>query len=573
LSKTPERLADGEIRTVDAIVAVLDQAGIDTVFGMPGGNTIRIFDALYEHPRIRTVLLREESLAGVMAEVYGRLTGRPGVVIGQGAFLLSNAVMGTLEALSSCSPMLLVTELSDGFPLSQHAPYQSGTGEYGNWDARLSFGGFTKLTLVSHSPAQAIQNTQLAIKHAMTGQPGPVALLFHSQALRGKVDPNAHPRLYPTARYLPQRAGADPAAVNRACLELAKAERPIIVAGNGVRLSRAYRQLIDLAETLGAPVASTAAGKGVFPETHELALGVMGTFGTPLANQIVGRADLVLVVGSKLSPNDTANESPELIDPDRQVIVQIDVEPLNASWTYPADVALVGDAARTLESMVATVEASERSGWINEVRAARSELGWFDVEDSRSAASPPSPLRTIRELGDAIPPDAIVTADAGENRLFMLHHFQTRSSDSFLQPAGIGGMGYAIPAAMAAKLCHPGRTVVAVCGDGGFGMAMNGLLSAVENDLRIAVVVLNNSALGWVAHGQGVRPIASDLGDFDYAAIARAVGCEGIRVEIAADIAPALEIATRPDRPTVVDIVTALEPSFESVVSPLARRR
>lgn len=573
MTRTAGRLASGELRTVDAIVAVLDQAGIDAVFGMPGGNTIRIFDALVDHPRIRTVLLREESLAGVMAEVYGRLTGRPGVVIGQGAFLLSNAVLGTLEALASASPMLLLTELSDGHPLSQHAPYQAGTGEYGNWDAVRSFAGFTKLTLVSHSPAQAVQHTQLAIKHALTGQPGPVALLYHSQALRGKVDPDGHPRLYPTASYLPLPVAPDLGAVHRAANTLRSARRPVIVAGNGVRLARAYEQLRRLADRLGAPVATTAAGKGTFPETHGLALGVMGTFGTPLANHVVGQADVVLVVGSKLSPTDTANENPELLDPDRQAIVQIDVEPLNASWTFPADVVIVGDAALALAELDRDLaDVGPDADWRAQLAQARAELTAFDVPESISGDAPLLPQRVIRELADGLPADAIVTCDAGENRLFMMNHFQTRSAGCYLQPAGTGGMGYAIPAALAAKLLNPDRPVVAVCGDGGFAMAMNGLLSAVENQLPIAVVVFNNQALGWVLHGQGNRPIASTLGDFDYAAIAAAAGCDSHRVTTAAELGAALELALSARRPVVLDVATSLRSSFESVLSPLAKR-
>jgi acetolactate synthase-1/2/3 large subunit len=178
---------------------VLEEAGIDMVFGMPGGNTLLLFDALYDHrSMVRTILVRQESLAGVMAEVYGRLTGKPGVAIGQGAFILSYAVLGTLEAYLGSSPMLLMADLSDNAPFSHHAPYQAGTGEYRTWDARQSFSGITKVTMELHEALQAVQSTQLAIKHAMTGEPGPVALLYHSAALRGRIGPGSIPRLYST---------------------------------------------------------------------------------------------------------------------------------------------------------------------------------------------------------------------------------------------------------------------------------------------------------------------------------------------------------------------------------------
>ena len=152
------------------------------VFGMPGGNTMRIFDALHDHrSTIRTVLVRQESLAGVMAETYGRLTGKPGVALGQGAFILSNALLGALEAHLGCSPMLLMADLSDSSPFSHHSPYQSGTGEYGTWDAKRSFEGVSKETMVLHEPMQAVQSTQLALRHATAGECGPVALRHPSR--------------------------------------------------------------------------------------------------------------------------------------------------------------------------------------------------------------------------------------------------------------------------------------------------------------------------------------------------------------------------------------------------------
>jgi acetolactate synthase-1/2/3 large subunit len=177
----------------------------------------------------------------------------------------------------------------------------------------------------------------------------------------------------------------------------------------------------------------------------------------------------------------------------------------------------------------------------------------------------------IKELHHALPEDAIVTGDAGENRLFMLHHFQTKDGMEYLQPAGVGGMGYAIPAALAAKLVHPGRAAVAVCGDGGFGIAMNGLLTAIEERIPIVVVVFDNSMLGWVRHGQGERPIASTFAAHDYAAIARAMGCLGLRVTEPSQLASALAQALAADRPAVVDVVTSGQMSFRDVTADLSR--
>jgi len=557
---------------------VLEEAGIDMVFGMPGGNTLLLFDALYDHrSMVRTILVRQESLAGVMAEVYGRLTGKPGVAIGQGAFILSYAVLGTLEAYLGSSPMLLMADLSDNAPFSHHAPYQAGTGEYRTWDARQSFSGITKVTMELHEALQAVQSTQLAIKHAMTGEPGPVALLYHSAALRGRIGPGSIPRLYSTQPYLPgMPVAADAARVEAAARALSKAKRPVIIAGNGVRISKAYNELQDLAELTGAPVTTTASGKGVFPETHQLALGVFGTFGLPVANATVADADVILAIGSKLSPTDTARENPQLLDPEHQAFIQIDIEPKNVSWTFPCEHALIGDARATLSQIVETIRVSGRPSQetlksrTERVAKARKKHGFFNAPEFASNDLPMLPQRIIAEVRRAVSDDAIVACDAGENRLFMTHFFQTKSAGTFISPAAIGGMGYAIPAALAAKLIYPDRQVLAVCGDGGFAIAMNGLMTACEEGIPIITVIFNNRSLGWVMHGQRDRVIASEFANMNFAEIARAIGCRGIRIEDPSQLQEALAEALAGSKPTVLDVVSSRKTSYRDVMSPLA---
>ncbi|HUC11277.1 MAG TPA: thiamine pyrophosphate-binding protein, partial [Stellaceae bacterium] len=312
----------------NALVArVLEEAGIEMVFGISGGHTGRIVSGLSQYQnRIRTVLVREESLGGVMAEVYGRLTRRPGVLLGQGPWVLGNGLIGTIEAHLSSSPMLLLTDFSDAprFPL--HAPYQQGTGDWGSWDARRAFGGVTKHVMQAHDPVAAVQATQLGIKHALAGQPGPVAILYSHDSLAGSVAPDSQPMLYPTRHYLPGRPPpAERQQIEAAAAAILAAQRPVLIAGNGVRIAGAYGELRQLAEAAGLPVVTTAAGKGTFAETDALALGVFGTFGTGAGNACIAEADLVVVVGSKLSPSDTAWENRTLLDPTRQTFIQIDI--------------------------------------------------------------------------------------------------------------------------------------------------------------------------------------------------------------------------------------------------------
>jgi len=571
-----EPLLDQDVSVAEAICRVLEDAGIDHVFGMPGGLTLPIYDALYDHTdTIRTVLVREETRAGVMAEVYGRLTGKPGVAMGQGAFL-TTASVGAIEAHLSASPMLLLGCLSDSAPYSLHGPYQAGTGAPGTWDAPNLFGAMTKATYVPRTPDEAVHSVQLAIKTAMAGEPGPVAVLFGVQSLRGTVGPATRPTLYRRGGDAPAApAGIDTDALRRAADLLTSATRPVIIAGGGVRTAGAFDDLHRVATELAAPVATSANGKSAIAETDPLAVGVYGTFGTALANAVVADADVVLVVGSKLGATDTANENPALLDPRRQQVVHIDIEPRNLSWSFPADVALVGDARTVLshltEQLGGRLSGPDRQARLALLDDAVATHGRFDAPELTSTATPVLPQRVIGELSRTLPGDAIVCCDAGENRIFMTHYFRSTGANTFVQPAGVGAMGYAIPAALAAKAAFPHRPAVALCGDGGFAIGMNGLMTAREENLPITVVVLNNQALGWVFHGQRDRTIASTFAEYDYAEIARSLGCDGIRVERPEDVAPAIAAALASGRPTVIDVVTSLEETFAKVISPLAR--
>jgi acetolactate synthase I/II/III large subunit len=562
-----------ERRVADAIVAVLAEAGVEYVLGMPGGYTGPIFSGLHGHPTIRTIQVREESIGATMAEAYGRLTGRPLVVMGQGEWIAGNAGQGFLEALMGSSPIVILTEMSDGNALSHHAPYQAGTGDYGTWDARSALAGVTKRVMVSHDPVQAVQHTQLALKHALTGEPGPVAVVFHSTALRGRVGPASTPRIYPTAAYLPRPSTAvDSDALEAAAAALDAAERPVVIAGNGVRVGQACGALAALARTLDAPVVSTASGKGVFDETDPLAAGVMGSFGWPSANEIVGAADVVLAVGTKLGPHDTADENVDLIDPARQTLIQIDVEPLNTAWTFPIDHVLVGDAAAALDRLRRAVTQADRAGAAR-VAEALARYDELSAPEFHADDVPMYPQRIISVLHEAFPDDATMTCDAGENRLFMMHWYRSKTPGRYLQPAAGGGMGYAVPAAMAAKLATPDRPVLAVCGDGGFAMSLHALMTAVQEQIPIIVAVFNNNALGWVLHGMGRRAVAANFAEFDHAAIAHSIGCEGVRVESAEELRSAITKATGAQRPFVIDVPTALTMSFKDIVQPLASNR
>jgi acetolactate synthase-1/2/3 large subunit len=232
---------------------------------------------------------------------------------------------------------------------------------------------------------------------------------------------------------------------------------------------------------------------------------------------------------------------------------------------------LLGDAAQVMQQLcdaVAPQSAGRRAAGEARVAKWRKEKGYFDQPGYLADETPILPQRAIGDLMRTLPDNAIVTCDAGENRIMMTHYYQTKQAGGFLQAAGSGPMGFAIPAALAAKLVHPDRPVVAVCGDGGFAMTMNGLMTGIEQDIPIIVVVFNNKALGWVLHGGG--PFAAEFAEFDHAAIARAMGCNGVRVTEPAALSTALREALNARVPTVIDVRTSLAQSFADITSPLA---
>lgn len=551
----------------DAVVDVLAAAGIRYVFGLSGGHTGRIFGALEKRQdAIRTVLVREESLGAVMAETVGRMTGVPGVLLGQGPWVLGNGLVGTIEAHLSASPLLLMTDFTDTPPFSMHGPYQSGTGDYGGWDARQAFRGVAKEVFTAEEPNPAVVATQLAIKHALSGQPGPVAVIYGARALDGMAGGAALPRLYAAAPFVarPQPGLPD---LSGAVAALEQSRRPLVIAGNGVRLAGAEAALARFAERWGAAVVTSPAGKGVFDEASPLSAGTYGGYGNPTAHRAVGAADVIVAAGTKLSASDTAGADPALIDPARQTLIQIDIEPRNLSWTLPVRHPLPGDAAAILAALAEAAPAPRE--------------GWFAPEVARTVPFPASegdaglhPPEIIAAMQEALPAEAIFTCDAGENRIFMMHYFRARGTGRFSQPAGAGPMGYAIPSAVAQKLLNPDTPVVAVAGDGGFSMTMNGLLTAIEAGAPIIAVVMNNHALGWSQHSRG--PFATSFATFDYAAIARGMGCDGRKVRGADELAEALRDAAaatgRGGRPFVIDVETAMDFSFAALAYASTRK-
>ena len=564
------------------IAETLLDAGVDHIFGIPGGATGAIFNAFHDkQDGMRIVLARHEQSAAIMADAYGRVTGKPAVLMGQGAFIGTSGGFGIMEAYHSYSPMVVITDTSDG-GFWQLGNNQAATGEYGTADLLTILRSMTKYTTLVSTPNEAVLGTQLAVKHAVAGAPGPAAVLLRSYASWGDIDQDDPLKLHASAGYLSTVEAVSPPETVRKVVELlAQAESPVIIAGNGVHISGAHDELRELAELYTIPVTTTYKGKSAIQETHPLSIGPMGVYGVEVANRKVSEADVVLVVGTRLRPQDTASHHPNLLNPERQRIIQIDIEPRNAGWTVPVETGLIGNARAVLIQILEVARdtpriPSDRENEVLLLAQRKEELGFFeDSPGLHSDQIPVLPQRLVRLIQENVDPSTLITLDAGNNRGWMYHFYKSQRPATFLNPGGIAGMGWAIPAAVGAKEVLRDRPVMAVTGDGGFVMTSNALSTAVQYDLPIVVVVLNDGGLGMVRENQRPDVIASEFVDTNHARIGEAYGGWGVQVEDPRDLPAALHDAFASGKPSVVDVKTdPFEPfgQFRAGVSEFARR-
>ena len=553
----------------ELIVQTLEEAGVEYVFGIPGGGTGQIFGLLYgKEDRIKTIMVRHEQVAAIMADAYARASGKPAVVMGQGLFIGSNASFGIMESMLSSSPMLVLTDTSDGGS-AQHPANQSGAGEYGSIDLPTILKSMSKYTTLATSPKEAVLGTQLAIKHATSGRPGPACVVMRSASIGGEVDVESPPFIHNAAGYLntvkPQSAPQD---IQRAIDILSESQRPVIMAGNGVHVAQAHEQLRQLAELWRMPVATSYKGKSALAEDHPLSLGMAGVYGQAAANRTIGDADTVVIVGAKLSPQDTVREGPNVFDPLRQRIIQIDIDERNAGWTFPIELGLVGDAGSILSQLVdasqqvASDTASRRREWAESLAPRKHEHSFYDDPAMHLDTSPVTPQRLVAVLNENLPSNTIFALDAGNNRTWMAHFYQARQANSFFCPGGTAGMGWGLPASVGLKVVYPDQPVVCVTGDGGYMMTVNALSTAMQYQLPIICVVFNDNALGMVRHHQPEgRRIASEFVETDNAAVARGFGAFGVQVNDSRDLPEAIRQAVASGLPSVIDVIIDRVPS------------
>jgi acetolactate synthase-1/2/3 large subunit len=545
------------VKTKEALVQVMIEAGAQRAFALPGLGISWSLDAFAaRRGEIDVVLARSEQIASIMAQVTGRLTGRPGVYMGQGPFTATSGAFGILEAHLAGSPMVAVTDTSDYDGFGQYGVYQTMTGDYGAGDVVAALRGITKFCTLAATPQEAVYGLQMAFKHASLPRFGPAAVVLRTGIIRQEVPDAPRARLYPTAGYLTYTAPRpDAAALARLADLLGRAQRPVFIAGNGVLAAHAGAALQSLADRLGAAVATSYNAKGVVDETRDVCVGMLGTWGHRAANRAVQAADLVVMLGASMGPDYTRFRDPAMVRPGEQTLVQVDIDPRNAGWVYPVDLAITGDVADVLRDLLdREIPAPERDVRLAAIRALKAEHAYDALPDLPAAAGTVHHADLVRAVQQFLGPDDMLTLDAGSNRIWMTFGLRVRHPGQVIVPGGTGGMGWAPPAAVAAKLVDPRRRVTCVAGDGGFAMTMPVVATCVDRGLPVVFVVSNNQGLGMVRDNLGASRVATDYGDIDFAKVGEGLGARGMRVDHRDDLLDALHAAHRDGGPVVVDV-------------------
>ncbi len=540
----------------EAVVEMLRQFDVEMMFGLPGDQT-HLYDALYGQADIRHVLVRHEQAAAHMADAYARKTGKVGVCdasIGPGA---TNLISGIAEAFASGIPVVAI--------VSDVRSDWRGRDSFQEVDQVNVFKPITKKVFSVDHTERVPELVRRAFQIATTGRPGPVLLSFPIDVLRDRhtfmpADLNVDSRYgrFPANRMTPPVEDIE-ASVD----SLLAAERPIILAGGGVVASDAMAEVRELSELLDIPVATTFMGKGTIAENHPLSLGPFGLIGRASTNAYVLEADLALALGTRFTNVDTMAWGVPSSDTE---IVQVDIEPTQIGRNYPADHALPGDIKAVLQVMLETLRgrgvaatATPQRDAVSAVTARwRTEKGIESAIAVDDDTSPVHPQQVIRALRNVMAPDDAIVCDSGFNQIWGGQYFEVGAGRTYMGPRGSGVMGFALPAAIATSLVRPEHRVIALCGDGGFAMVLQELETARRTGAPVTVCIMNNGNLQYIRENQrllhGSRFISTDFSELDYAAIARAFGCVGIRVDHSGDLDGAIGEAIGVDRPAVVDV-------------------
>lgn len=527
------------------LVKALEREKVETIFGLPGGAIIPVYDALLDS-NIRHVLVRHEQSAAHMADGYARASGKTGVCMATSGPGATNLVTGLVTAQLDSSPIVAIT--------GQVSTPQIGLDAFQEADIISIASPATKY---SHQPrkVEEIPSTvREAFFIASLGRPGTALIDLPKDVQVDTAEVKFSDKI--RIRGIKPIPTPDNTQIGRVAEILAEAEKPFILAGGGVIVSNASNQLQNLAELLLAPVATSLMGKGVFPENHPLSMGIIGMHGSKEANQIIYDADVLLAIGCRFSDRTTGKL--DEFCPTAKVI-QIDIDSTEIGKNKCIDVAIVSDAATALnmlnKALAKKLKHKKKTSWSKKIKEIK-EISENKIENSGKELTPPKILRELRRL---IPDKSIVTTEVGQNQMWASLYFKTLRPRTFITSGGFGCMGYGFPASIGAKAARPDLPVFDIAGDGSFIMTENSLATSVLEKIPVTVVILNNRMLGMVAQWQRLfynrRYSAVQLGNVpDFVKLAESYGAQGIRVGSIHEFSKAIKTSLKEEVTTVIDV-------------------
>lgn len=546
-----------KIRTGAQIIwEALVREGVNTVFGYPGGAILPAYDAMLDYP-VRHVLVRHEQGATHMADGYARASGEVGVAIATSGPGATNMVTGIATAMLDSSPVLCIT--------GQVGSKLIGSDAFQETDVTGVTLPITKHNYLVSDVNEIASTIHEAMYLARSGRPGPVLVDITKDAQQSSTELQWDPSDVKLPGYAPDLRVSDDE-YRRASDLINSSKRPVIFAGHGVMLSGAMRQVVDLAEKANIPIAMTLLGIGGVPAQHPLNMGMMGMHGEAWVNAAIQEADLLLALGMRFDDRVTGNL--KTYAPNARKI-HIDIDPAEFNKNVKVDVPLAGDLATVLDGLMPLVESGDRAGWHDTINDMKGDVAVRDIQNLPDSGHLYA-AHVIHDIWRMTDGEAIVVTDVGQHQMWEAQYYHHNDPRTLITSGGLGTMGFALPAAIGAKLARPDAEVWVVAGDGGFQMTMAELATIAQEKIKVNVAVINNGYLGMVRQWQEFfyerRYAATPLLSPDFAKLAECFGLSGATVKTRPEVEPTIARARDDERTVVIDFQVEQEDTVYPMV-------
>jgi acetolactate synthase I/II/III large subunit len=535
-----------------AVILSLLEEGVDTIFGYPGGAIMPIYDALYDHDKnVKHILTRHEQGAVHAAEGYARVTGKAGVCFATSGPGATNLITGIADAMIDSTPLVCIT--------GQVASPLLGTDAFQESDVLGISMPITKWNYQITSPDEIPEAIAQAFYIAQTGRPGPVLIDITKDAQFGELE-FEYKKCRKIRSYIPEPP-IDPFKVKEAAEIIDAAKKPLILFGQGVILSHAEEELKAFVEKTGIPAAWTLLGLSAMPTDHPLNVGMLGMHGNYGPNLLTNKADVIIAIGMRFDDRVTGKAGSYATN---AKIIHLEIDPSEIDKIIKADVAVLGNANKTLKMLTDNVKPNNHEEWVEQFREC------YRIEDEKIINKdlfPEKPGLTMGEViriaGDKTNHEAILVTDVGQHQMVASRYFKFRHPRSNVTSGGLGTMGFGLPASMGAQLGAPDRTVIAVIGDGGFQMTIQELGTIAQNKLPVKIIILNNNFLGMVRQWQQLffekRYSFTELQNPDFIMIGQGFGIAGHKVEEREDLESGIQRMIDYPGPYLLEVVIEKE--------------